>query len=64
MVHIITYTCEQCGAEHTRRAGVTTDGMCRSCGFPMRINDMFSDRRIVSVPVRFDRRDEPHRKAA
>ena len=63
-MHIITYTCESCGAEHVRHAGVTTDGMCAICGFPMRINDMFSDRRIVSVPVLHDRRAVERPEAA
>jgi len=63
-VHIITYRCESCGAEHTRAAGMTTDGMCKSCGWPMRINDMFADRRIVSVPVQSDRRDLVEPEAA
>ena len=57
-VHIVKYTCESCGAEHTRSAGMHTDGMCKVCGFPMRINDLFGDRRIASVPVTLDRRIE------
>ena len=57
-MHIVTYTCESCGAEHTCAAGMRTDGMCKACGYPMRINDFFGDRRIVSVPVRFDRRTD------
>jgi len=57
-VHIVSYTCEQCGATQTCEAGVSSDGMCTSCGSPMRIEDLFSDRRIVTMPVAQDRRDE------
>lgn len=52
----MTYSCEHCGHEHTCEAGEHSDGMCSACGFPMRIADLFSDRRIVRVPVQFDRR--------
>jgi hypothetical protein len=55
-VHIVTYTCEHCGATHSCQAGFHSDGMCASCGFPMRIQDLFTDRRIVAVPVLWDRR--------
>jgi len=57
-VHIVSYTCEHCGATHTCQAGFQSHGMCTSCGFPMRIEDLFSDRRIVTLPVMFDRRDD------
>jgi hypothetical protein len=63
-VHIVSYDCEHCGAHHTRRAGMETDGMCSVCGSPMRIADLFSDRRIVTIRVGFDRRDHPQRRAA
>jgi len=63
-VHIITYTCENCGADQTRPAGAGTDGMCQSCGYPMRIDDMFSDRRRLSVPVLFERRELARPEAA
>ena len=63
-VHIVTYTCESCGADHTRPVGLATDGMCPLCDCPMRIEDLFSDRRIVSVPVKFDRRTLPEAEAA
>ena len=56
-VHIVTYRCEQCLATHTRSAGEDSDGMCDECGFPMRIDDLFSDRRIVTLPVNTDRRE-------
>jgi hypothetical protein len=56
-VHIVTYTCEYCGAEQTCQAGMHADGMCHSCGFPMRIDELFSDRRIVTLPVPHERRD-------
>lgn len=55
-LHIVSYTCEHCLATHTCKAGMNCDGMCHECGFPMRIEDLFSDRRIVSVPVLEDRR--------
>lgn len=54
--HIVTYICEQCGAKHTCKTGFASDGMCTTCGSPMRIEDLFSDRRIVSIPVPTDRR--------
>jgi transcription initiation factor IIE alpha subunit len=57
-VHIVRYTCEQCGAEHTCEAGIHSEGMCGECGSPMRIEDLFTDRRVVSLPVSVDRRDE------
>jgi hypothetical protein len=55
-VHIITYTCEFCGAERSCKAGVESDGMCASCGSPMRIENLFDDRRIIALPVRWERR--------
>ena len=58
-VHIVTYTCEQCGASQTREAGVSNDGMCTSCGSPMKIDDLFGDRRFATLPVDDDRRDDP-----
>jgi hypothetical protein len=63
-VHIVSYTCEHCGAVHTCQAGFHSDGMCASCGFPMRIEDLFSDRRIATLPVMFDRRTHPGDQAA
>jgi hypothetical protein len=63
-VHIVTYQCEHCRATHTRAVGDHHDGMCRQCGFPMRIDDLFSDRRIVTVPVLAERRDECTHEAA
>jgi uncharacterized Zn finger protein len=57
-VHIVQYRCEQCGAEQTSKAGVRSDGMCHSCGSLMKIEDLFADRRIVTLPVDDDRRDE------
>jgi hypothetical protein len=38
--------------------------MCRSCGFPMRIDDLFSDRRFATLPVAPDRRGDAEEKAA
>jgi hypothetical protein len=63
-VHIVTYRCEYCLATHTRSVTEHSDGMCSGCGSPMRIDDLFSDRRIVSVPVLADRRDQQQRRAA
>jgi hypothetical protein len=57
-LHIVSYTCEHCGAEHTCTAGVQSDGMCHACGSLMRIEDLFSDRRIVTLPVTRDRRSD------
>ena len=57
-VHIVRYRCEQCGTEQTSEAGLRSDGMCSKCGSPMKIEDLFTDRRIVSLPVGDDRRDE------
>jgi hypothetical protein len=31
--------------------------MCVKCGSLMRIEDLFSDRRVVTLPVPVDRRD-------
>jgi transcription initiation factor IIE alpha subunit len=56
-VHIVTYTCEQCGATQTCQTGMGTDGMCAVCGSPMKIDDLFGDRRIVTLPVEDDRRE-------
>jgi rRNA maturation endonuclease Nob1 len=58
-VHIVSYRCEQCGATETCQTGGDSHGMCTSCGSPMRIEDLFSDRRIVTLPV-----DEERREAA
>jgi DNA-directed RNA polymerase subunit RPC12/RpoP len=55
-VHIVSYSCDHCGAEHTSEAGLHSDGMCSACGSPMRIEDLFSDRRIVTLPVSVERR--------
>jgi hypothetical protein len=63
-VHLVTYQCEQCLATHTRAVTEHGDGMCSSCGFPMRIYDLFSDRRIVVLPVPADRRDARADEAA
>ena len=63
-VHIVEYTCEHCGAEHTSPAGFHSEGICHLCGNPMRIDDLFSDRRIVSLPVRQNRRAHPQDEAA
>ena len=57
-VHIVSYTCEQCGATHTCEAGFHSDGMCHLCGSPMTIEELFSDRRVISLPVPSDRRHE------
>lgn len=54
-VQIIRYSCEHCGATHTSEAGIRSEGMC-ACGYPMRIDELFSDRRIAMLPVAFDRR--------
>lgn len=56
-MHIVTYQCEHCRATHNRAVSEHSDGMCSHCGFPMRIDDLFSDRRIVTLPVPADRRD-------
>ena len=53
---IVTYRCESCWATESRIAGSATDGMCGRCNSPMRIDALFSDRRIVEVPVIEDRR--------
>jgi transcription initiation factor IIE alpha subunit len=56
-VHIVSYTCEQCGTTQTNETGFRSDGMCPKCGSPMRIEELFSDRRIAKLPVDDDRRD-------
>lgn len=38
-------------------ADVHTEGICAECGSPKRIDDLFWDRRIVSLPVPVERRD-------
>ena len=55
-VHIVSYACEQCGGAHTCEAGMHSDGMCTACGSPMRIEDLFGDRRFATLPVSRDRR--------
>jgi rRNA maturation endonuclease Nob1 len=57
-VHIVRYICEQCGRAQTAEAGIHTDGMCPVCGSPMKIEDLFSDRRFATLPVDDDRRDD------
>ena len=39
-------------------AGLRSDGMCIRCGSPMKIEDLFSDRRFATLPVEDDRRDD------
>jgi DNA-directed RNA polymerase subunit RPC12/RpoP len=56
-VHIVKYICDDCGATQTSPAGVDSDGMCPRCGSPMRIEDLFGDRRIAWLPVDDDRRE-------
>jgi hypothetical protein len=56
-VHIVTYVCEQCGTTQSSEAGVKSDGMCPVCRSPMRIEDLFGDRRFATLPVDDDRRD-------
>jgi hypothetical protein len=63
-VHVVTYQCEQCLATHTRPVREHGDGMCTQCGFPMRIDYLFSDRRIVTLPVPAERRDARADEAA
>jgi hypothetical protein len=55
-VHIVKYTCEQCGSTHMHEAGIDCEGMCRKCGSPMRIEDLFGDRRMAMLPVDEERR--------
>jgi Zn finger protein HypA/HybF involved in hydrogenase expression len=55
-VHIVTYTCEHCGATQTSEAGVHAHGMCPRCGSPMKIEDLFGDRRFATLPVDDERR--------
>jgi predicted Zn-ribbon and HTH transcriptional regulator len=55
-VHIVEYTCEHCGFTHTHEAGVDCDGMCPVCKSPMRIEDLFGDRRFATLPVDEERR--------
>jgi transcription initiation factor IIE alpha subunit len=55
--HVVSYFCEQCGETQTSQAGVRSDGMCVKCGSPMKIEDLFSDRRFATLPVDDDRRD-------
>lgn len=57
-VHIVAYVCEDCGTHHTCAVGTEAEGMCTICGSPMRIDELFSDRRIVSLPVALERRDD------
>ena len=57
-VHIVTYVCEQCGVTQSAETGVKSDGICAICGSPMKIEDLFSDRRIVTLPVDEERRDD------
>lgn len=63
-MHIVTYQCEHCLATHTRSVGERTDGMCSNCGYPMKIEDLFSDRRFVTVSVPAERRDSQADQAA
>jgi rRNA maturation endonuclease Nob1 len=53
---IVMYRCELCATTYSRDPADHPDGMCPSCGWPMRIDDVVRDRRIISLPVRVDRR--------
>ena len=57
-VHIVSYVCEDCGTHHACAVGTESDGMCAICGSPMRIDELFSDRRFVTLPVAVERRDD------
>jgi transcription initiation factor IIE alpha subunit len=57
-VHVVAYVCEDCGTEQSSEAGIHSEGLCVVCGAPMRIDDLFSDRRIVTIPVSVERRDD------
>jgi rubredoxin len=57
-VHIVEYRCELCGATATAEAGERSHGICETCSWPMTIEDLFTDRRFVTLPVNEDRRDE------
>ena len=63
-VHIVTYRCEDCLATDTRSVGLHSHGMCDFCGSPMRIDDLFGDRRIAALPVLFERRQQAQQRAA
>lgn len=54
----MSYVCEDCGTHHTCEVGTESHGMCAACGSPMRIDELFSDRRTVTLPVALDRRDD------
>ncbi|HEX6714127.1 MAG TPA: hypothetical protein VF066_12110 [Thermoleophilaceae bacterium] len=58
-VHIVTFVCEQCGTTAAAEAGVQSDGMCPKCDSPMKIEDLFGDRRFATLPVDDERRDDP-----
>jgi hypothetical protein len=57
-VHIVSYRCEHCLTTHTRSTDDQAAGVCSDCGSPMRIDDLFSDRRFVTIPVDAERRVE------
>lgn len=63
-VHIVVYTCERCAARQSRATGVHNDGLCALCGDPMRIDELFEDRRVARLPVPIERRDSPGAQAA
>jgi hypothetical protein len=53
---VIAYRCESCGQAQLRLVSPQAEGICHRCDEPMRIDDLFVDRRRVEVPVLMDRR--------
>jgi rRNA maturation endonuclease Nob1 len=55
-IHVVVYRCELCEQSLARAMTEHSDGVCRSCGSPMRIDDVFADRRSFERPVELNRR--------
>jgi transcription initiation factor IIE alpha subunit len=53
---VVVYRCERCEATLSRQTTEHSDGLCPLCGEPMRIDDLFSDRRDEQRPVPLERR--------
>jgi hypothetical protein len=55
-VHVVVYRCETCFRTISRAMTAHSDGLCPHCRWPMRIDDVFADRRERTRPIALERR--------